>query len=90
MGAHPLTEFGLLLGMAGVIVIFIWGPPQPVFQDYVGISVQDATPLSDGRTAKEHVEEEQKKKRHYKRMSSFGLALIFFGFLLQFIDSWKA
>jgi hypothetical protein len=90
MGAHPWSELGLILGMVGVAVIFIWGPPQPLFQEYVGISVEDDTPMDDGRTAKEHVADEKRKKKLYKRMSSLGLGLIFIGFLLQFIDSWKS
>ena len=30
MPLHPLTAFGLILGMMGVAVIFLWGPPHPM------------------------------------------------------------
>jgi hypothetical protein len=46
--------------------------------------------MDDGRTAKEHVADEIRKKNLYKRVSSLGLDLIFIGFLLQFIDAWKS
>ena len=31
MTARWLNTVGLLLGMAGVVILFIWGPPQPNF-----------------------------------------------------------
>jgi hypothetical protein len=89
MPANPLTSVGLILGMMGVAIIFVWGPPQPFCQEYVAISVEDGTRMPDGRTAKEHVEDEKRKKKFYRTMASVGLALIFFGFALQLLDSWS-
>jgi hypothetical protein len=53
------------------------------------MSVEDGTRMPDGRTAKEHVEDEKRKKKFYRTMASVGLALIFFGFALQLLDSWS-
>jgi hypothetical protein len=78
-----LMVLGLVLGMIGVGLIFFWGPPQPDFSEGVGIGLDDATKLSDGRTVAEHDAEKKKSKRRHEIISRFGLSLIFVGFGLQ-------
>jgi hypothetical protein len=69
-------------------MIFIWGPPQPDFQEHVGRTVQDATRMPNGRTAKEHGDDARRKRKSYGRMSKIGLGLIFVGFMFQLVDAW--
>lgn len=87
MPGETLIAMGLILNMFGVVVIFVWGPPQPDFQAYVGISVEDGTVLSDGKTASQHVKQVARKKRVYTLISRSGLVIIFFGFGLQLLGT---
>jgi hypothetical protein len=47
-----LNFLGLVLGMIGVIFIFVWGPPQPSFQDYVALAVDPSAAISRENAAK--------------------------------------
>jgi len=47
--AQWLNTVGLVLGMVGVVILFIWGPPQPDFVEGVGRGLQLNTALKDGR-----------------------------------------
>ena len=49
--AQILNTIGLSFGMVGVIIIFIFGPPQPNLEEGVRMVVEDGTRLQDGRTA---------------------------------------
>ena len=76
----------MALGMAGVVVLFIWGPPQPSHDSGVGLALEDGTVLSSsGRTVAEHNRNVENRRRFYTGMSRLGLALIFLGFLCQFV-----
>jgi hypothetical protein len=86
--ARWLTSTGLVLGMAGVVIIFIWGPPQPDFQEGVALGATPATRLPDGTTVAEQIEKTKTLKRRYTRMSRLGLALIFAGFAVQAVALW--
>jgi hypothetical protein len=79
-----INSIGLILGTIGVLLIFIWGPPQPNLNKGIGLGLEDNTPIdSNGKTVKEHNNEiEIKRKKHYF-LSRLGLASIFFGFLFQ-------
>jgi hypothetical protein len=44
-------------------MISTWGPPQPDFQEHVGRTVQDATRMPNGRTAKEHGDDARQKRK---------------------------
>jgi hypothetical protein len=87
--AHPLTAIGLFLAIVGGVIIFFWGPPQPDFQEYTALSLEQGTPLADGRTVAEHAAEVQREKRRFRRLSRIGLGLILLGFLFQLFDAWK-
>jgi hypothetical protein len=49
-----LNTVGLVLSMAGVLIIFRYGPPQPTFESGVALGLEDANVLPDGRTVAEH------------------------------------
>jgi hypothetical protein len=78
-----LNALGLVLGMVGVVLIFIWGPPQPSFEQSVAIGLEAPTVLADGKTVAQYDEVVAANKQLYKRMSQIGLALIFVGFGCQ-------
>jgi hypothetical protein len=85
----PWTNIaGLLLGMAGVVMIFIWGPPQPSFQIGVAIGLEEATPLPNGKTVGQQNRETESKRRFHVWTSRVGLGLIFLGFAFQLVASW--
>jgi len=82
--AKWLNAFGLILGMLGVVFIFIWGPPQPSFQKGVSLGLEDANPLPNGKTVAQNNADVAAMEKYYREMSEVGLGLIFFGFLCQF------
>ena len=48
-----LNPLGLFFGMVGVVIIFIWGPPQPSFQQGEPLSLEDLFVLPNGQTLKQ-------------------------------------
>jgi hypothetical protein len=72
-----LNTLGLALGMAGVVIIFIWGPPQPDL-DPQGKLLFEGPP---DKTV-------ERQRNQYEIMSRVGLGLIGVGFLAQFIGTW--
>jgi hypothetical protein len=68
-----LNLIGLMLNVAGGLVIFRWGPPQPSFEreDFVAW----------GNSSREA--EVEALERRYRLMSRIGLGLIILGFVLQ-------
>ena len=81
--AQDLNAIGLILGMMGAAIVFFYGPPQPSFEQGVGMAVEDNTRLPDGKTAREHDAETRGLRRKYLILSKTGLGLIFAGFGLQ-------
>ncbi len=69
-----LNTIGLILGMAGVVIIFFYGPPQPVFHSY--LALQNPTPSLE------------ELKEIHGIWSRIGLIMIGIGFLIQFIAVW--
>lgn len=69
-----LNAVGLTLGMAGVVFIFIWGPPQPSFEGNA-LLLESTNPTALAA-----------QKAHHQCMSQIGLGLIGLGFLFQFIN----
>jgi hypothetical protein len=83
MTAQHLNALGLLLGMAGVLLIFFWGPPLPEIRGSKSASV-----LADGKRVA-NIEGAEKQLRHrHEIISRFGLGLVFFGFAAQFAALW--
>ena len=79
-----LNLAGLVFGMAGVVVIFIWGPPMPDLTEGVSRGVEAGTVFADGRKVSDMIEDTRRLKRIHSIRSRVGLGLIFCGFALQF------
>ncbi|WP_202350266.1 hypothetical protein [Mesorhizobium sp. 113-1-2] len=88
MTADILNTIGLTMGMLGVVLIFIWGPPLPDFEETVSLAIQPATVLADGTKISDIIAANQKRKRRHKIISSIGLGLIFFGYGAQLCALW--
>jgi hypothetical protein len=81
-----VNEFGLLLNILGVVILFFFGPPQPSFEPGIGIGLEDGTPIGDdGKTVRDHNIEVRRNKRIHERFSQIGLALILIGFTFQLV-----
>ena len=84
MTQQLLNRLGLALGFVGVILIFVWGPPQPTFEEGEGLGLEEGTRLEDGRTVAEHDADKRRLKLRHAVLSRIGLALIAVGFAMQF------
>jgi hypothetical protein len=82
-----VAELGLGLNIIGTLLLFFFGFPQPDFEESVGFSVEDNTPVGNGLTAKQYAEKIKHKKKIYKIMSYLALSLILFGFVVQFMGN---
>ena len=83
-----LSTIGLLLNIAGVALLFRFGPPQPTFEQGVGLGLEDGTPLKDGRTVAEHNAEVCKIRGQHEKWSRLALILIIIGFAFQLFATW--
>ena len=83
-----LNSIGLGLGMVGAVLLFRFGPPQPSFEQGIGIGLEDETPLPSGKTVAEHNEEVRQLQLRHEHCSKAGLALIFVAFALQLWAVW--
>lgn len=86
--AQCLNAIGLVLAMVGVVLIFIWGPPQPSFDEGVGLALESGTVLKDGTKVSDLEDAARRRKRRHKIISSIGLVLVFCGFLFQLVALW--
>jgi hypothetical protein len=89
MTAQTLNTVGLVLNIAGVIMVFFYGFPQPTHEQGVGIRLEDGTPLPDGKTVSEYDENVRRVRAKYQCISRVALALICFGFLFQLWATWR-
>ena len=74
--AKCLNTTGLVFGVVGVVLIFIWGPPQPSFEG-------DALLLESTNEDKLAA-----AKAKYKYMSRVGLVFVGISFALQLGGIW--
>ena len=88
MTPQILNTIGLALSMFGVVLIFIWGPPLPDFDDSVGLGLQPGTVLADGTRIADIIADNQRRRKRHQIMSRIGLALIFAGFAAQLWAVW--
>ena len=86
-----LNTVGLVLGMLGVVILFIWGPPQPDFNENVsiGVSFTEDVVFADGTKPSDIVAHVKRRKRRHQIMSRVGLGLIGFGFGAQLMAVWR-
>lgn len=90
MDGDFLTRIGLVAGILGVLVIFIWGPPQPELTPGVSLGLEDGTVLPDGMTVADHDSEVRRRRSHHLVLSRSGLGLVGVGFLCQFAATFMA
>lgn len=84
METTSLNILGLSLNMLGVVVIFFFGPPQPILEEGVSIGLEDNTPIDEhGKTVAESNKEIRQKRKIHSLLSKLGLIVIFIGFALQ-------
>jgi hypothetical protein len=74
---------GLVLNMVGVLIVFIYGFPQPS-ASIGGLLLEDNNPTPDGKTLGHHRRKLEATKQTYKVLSQVGLFFMFVGFVLQF------
>jgi hypothetical protein len=79
---------GLVLGIAGAVVLAIWGPLQPSFQRGLSIGVENNFVMPDGRTVAQHDADIGAAEQRHQRISRSGFVLIGLGFLCQVYASW--
>lgn len=84
-----VNTIGLILGIIGVVFIFIWGPPQPQLEIGVSFGLEDATPIDQsGKTVAEYNEEVKTLRTVHEVMSRLGLIFIMIGFGFQLWGTW--
>jgi hypothetical protein len=83
-----LNAIGLVFGIIGVVLIFIWGPPQPSFERGAALGLEDNTKLSNGKTVAQNNADIAAREERYKIMSRIGLVLIGLSFALQLWGVW--
>ena len=81
---QALNSTGLIFGIMGVVLIFIWGPPQPELEEGMGVGLAEDTPIDDsGKTVNEFNDQVRRRRKRHNIVSKLGLGLIFIGFVLQ-------
>lgn len=86
---QALNSIGLVLGMAGVALLFRYGPPQPNLEPGVGLALEDGTILPDGRTVAEHDRDVARRRVLHSRLSKIELGLVGLGFAFQLWGTWS-
>jgi hypothetical protein len=84
-----LNRIGLFLGMVGVVILFIWGPPQPSLEGGMSYGLEEGTLLPDGRTVAQYNKDVARLRQTHTVLSRIGLALIGVGFLCQLWATWR-
>lgn len=74
-----ISSVGLVLDVAGVAVLFVYGPPQPDFQEDDAVVVTNEAQQAAARAL----------KQTFKFRSRIGLSLLVAGFLLQLLGVWR-
>jgi len=83
MTPKALNIIGLIFGMIGVAIIFVWGPPQPNFHDYGYLIIND-------EDTERGVAETAAIKKRYSVMSAVGLISVIIGFGFQLWATFKS
>lgn len=88
MCKQAITTVGLVLDIIGAVILFFYGPPQPSFEESVGLALEDATPLGEHETVANHKEWVRRKRERYATISKVSMLIIAVGFLLQLVATW--
>lgn len=75
---------GLILNMIGVLIVFVYGFPQPDYDAGCSIGPEGGTVIDgNGTTVDDKVEQDQIDKKWHKALSILGLVYLFAGFGFQ-------
>ena len=75
---------GLILNMIGVLVVFVFGYPQPDYDNGCGLTLEELTVIDDeGHTEKELEERNRRNKKWHKAWALLGLLYLLAGFGFQ-------
>ncbi len=89
MDPQILSTIGLIFSIIGVLMVFIWGPPQPTLTSGKSFGLENGTPIDNsGKTVADNNREVEKRRKTYTCMSRIGLILIMIGFGLQLWAVW--
>ena len=89
MDPRILSTIGLIFSIIGVLILFIWGPPQPTLTPGVSLGLENGTSIDDtGKTVADYNRKIAERRQTHNRMSRFGLILIIIGFTLQLWAVW--
>ena len=89
MGPRILSTIGLIFGIIGVLMVFVWWPTQPTLTPGVSLGLENGTPIDDsGKTVAYYNREVEKRRKTYTCKSRIGLILIMIGFGLQLWAVW--
>ena len=88
MCKQAITALGLILDATGALILFFHAPPQPNFEESVGLALEDATPLGEGKTVADHKERVRRTRKRYTRVSRAAMLIIALGFVLQLWATW--
>jgi len=89
MEPRIISTIGLVFGIFGVLMVFVWGPPQPTLTQGISLGLENGTPIDDtGTTVADYDRKVAKRRKTYTRMSRIGLILIMVGFALQLWAVW--
>jgi len=84
-----LNTLGLVAGIVGVVLIFYWGPPQPILDPGIGLALESGTPIDEsGKTVAAHDAEVRTRRKTHEFISSLGLLLVAVGFAFQLAAIW--
>jgi hypothetical protein len=79
---------GLISNMAGVILLFFYGFPQPTHNEEVTVAVEPHKKMTDGRIVANVIRDTRLRKKFYISMSAVALLLMVGGFGMQFLALW--
>ena len=90
MSHQLLSAAGLIANMAGVVVLFFYGFPQPTHDELAAIAVtaEPHEEVKDGKKAAEVMLEARERKKFYLSMSVVALMLMLGGFGAQLAALW--
>jgi hypothetical protein len=83
-----LNTSGLISNMAGVILLFFYGFPQPTHDEEVTVTLEPEEVVAEGRKAADLMKETRSRKKFYQSMSIVALLLMVSGFGAQLLALW--
>ncbi|MCX5825359.1 MAG: hypothetical protein NTY86_18165 [Deltaproteobacteria bacterium] len=88
MAQQVINTIGLALNIAGVILVFFFGFPQPSHEEGVSLGLEDGTTFTDGTSVAKINARVRKRKRIYLVFSNLALLLLLAGFICQLWATW--